>query len=371
MAKRSPFLLILLGMTLFFQGLVTDLRAQQPLVQEGDGFPEVALSTPPAVKHRAYLGISGRNTFAIKDIKAKVILVEIMNVYCASCQNQAPIYNTLFELIQADPKTRDQIKIVAVAAGNNDQEVDIFRDHFKVVFPIIPDPQYALHAAIGGSPTPFSIFVRRESKGKPVLVAATHLGYDENYTKILTQMKSLISRKLEDFSKKGEKSSVRILKPKPPVSEEEIQNRIKMAFGRTGGKITDFSKVVIGPGREIYTGTVEREGQAKIRLFAQVVSEIPTCDVCHDIHFIYTFEGSGKILDFIPLQLSKYGNVPWDEADILKIRNKIVGRYVFNPFAFDGRVDAVTSATITSAVIFKGLNEGQILFKEIQEKGLK
>jgi hypothetical protein len=370
MAKRSLFLLILLGMALFFHGLVTELRAQQPLIQEGDIFPEVALSTPPEVKDRAYLGISGKNIFAIKDIKAKVILVEIMNVYCASCQNQAPIYNTLFELIQADPKTRNQIKIVAVSAGNNDGEVKIFRDHFKVVFPIIPDPQYALHAAIGGSPTPFSIFVRRESKDKPVLVAATHLGYDENYNKIFTQMKSLINKKLADFSKKEVKSAVRILKPKPPVSEEEIQDKIKMAFGRTGGKITDFSKVVLSQGREIYSGTIEGEGQAKIRLFAQVISENPTCDVCHDIHFIYIFEGSGKILDFIPLQLLKYGNVPWDEADILKMRNKIVGRYIFNPFTFDGRVDAVTSATITSAAIFKGLNEGQTLFKEIKNKGL-
>jgi len=101
-----------------------------------------------------------------------------------------------------------------------------------------------------------------------------------------------------------------------------------------------------------------------------VVSQKPTCDVCHDILFVYSFEASGKILDFIPLQLSKYGNAPWDEADITKMRNKIIGRYIFNPFSFDGRVDAVTSATISSAAIFKGLNEGQILFKELKEKGL-
>jgi hypothetical protein len=296
--------------------------------------------------------------------------VEIMNVYCVSCQNLAPIYNQLFALIQSDPETRDQIKMVSVAAGNNDEEVKIFRDHFQVPFPIIPDPEYRLHAAIGGSPTPFSIFVRRESKVDPVAVDGTHLGFDENYTKLFGQLKSLTHKNLADILKKEEKSQAKILKPKPPVSEEEIQARIKTAFTRTGGRLTGFEKVSLSQGREVYTGIMEKEGQPKKRLFAQVVSELPTCDVCHDTHFIYIFEESGKILDFIPLQLAKFGNVPWSESDVTKIRGKIMGRYIYNPFSFDGRVDAVSSATITSAAIFKGLNEGQILFKELRERGL-
>ncbi|MBI4764709.1 MAG: hypothetical protein HY787_08900 [Deltaproteobacteria bacterium] len=370
MSNRSLFLLILLGMALFISGLAPDLQAQQPLIQAGALFPEVKLKTPLSVKDRAYLGLSDPKEFAVKDIKAKVILVEIMNVYCVSCQNLAPIYNRLFTLIHSDPRTRNRIKIIGVSAGNNDQEVKIFRDHFRVPFPIIPDPRYVLHAAIGGSPTPFSIFVRRESRDQPVVVDATHLGYDENYTKLFGRLKSLMNRNLAEVLKKGETTTAKILKPKPPLNEEEIQTRIKTAFTRTGGRLTGFDKVVLGQGREVYAGLVEKEGQAKKRLFAQVVGELPACDVCHDTHFIYTFEESGKILDFIPLQLAKYGNAPWNEADVAQIGRKIIGRYIYNPFSFDGRVDAVTSATITSAAIFKGLNEGQILFKELRERGL-
>jgi hypothetical protein len=202
------------------------------------------------------------------------------------------------------------------------------------------------------------------------VVDATHLGYDENYTKLFGRLKSLMNRNLAEVLKKGETTTAKILKPKPPLNEEEIQTRIKTAFTRTGGRLTGFDKVVLSQGREVYAGLVEKEGQAKKRLFAQVVSELPTCDVCHDTHFIYTFEESGKILDFIPLQLAKYGNAPWSEADVAQIGRKIIGRYIYNPFSFDGRVDAVTSATITSAAIFKGLNEGQILFKELRERGL-
>jgi hypothetical protein len=34
------------------------------------------------------------------------------------------------------------------------------------------------------------------------------------------------------------------------------------------------------------------------------------------------------------------------------------------------KADAVTSATITSAAIFRGLNEGRVTFKELKKKGL-
>jgi hypothetical protein len=372
MYKRSLFMPILLGigMAIGLLGIVVELRAQQvPVIKEGDLFPGVALPTPADPKDRAYLGISGKDQFAIKEMKAKVILVEIMNVYCASCQNQAPIYNKLFDLIQSQSEIRDKIKIVAIAAGNNDQEIKIFRDHFKVPFPIIPDSQYVMHKAIGGSPTPFSIFVRRESQKKPVLVAGTHLGFDEHYEELLTQLRTLIKTDLAAIREKGEKTKGQILAPKLPFSEEEILAKVKAAFPEGEGQSNKVEKISLSPGRDIYMITVEKNGQAA-RLFARVISQLPTCDVCHDSHFIITFDASGKILQFIPLQLTKYGNEDWSEADIAKIRGKIVGRYVYHPFFFKPKVDAVTSATITSAAIFRGLNEGQVLYKELKKKGL-
>jgi hypothetical protein len=68
--------------------------------------------------------------------------------------------------------------------------------------------------------------------------------------------------------------------------------------------------------------------------------------------------------------LTKYGNEDWDEADIGAMRRRIVGRYIYRPFSFKAKVDAVTSATITSAAIFRGLNEGQVLFEELKARGL-
>ncbi len=373
MLKRSSFIPILLGlgMAIGVFGLITESYAQENhLIKEGELFPGVVLKTPGDFKDRVYLEMLGKESFAIKEIKAKVILVEIMNVYCASCQNLVPIYNKLFALIQSTPETKKGIKMIGIAAGNNDQEVKIFRDHFQVPYPIIPDPKYVMHEAIGGSPTPFSIFVRREAKRKDVLVAGTHLGFDEHYKELFQQLKRLMRVDLTTIRKKGEKIESKVLTIKSPYSEEELQTKIKEAFTKADGRLTGFGKILISGGRGIYVGMVGKEGQAETQLFAEVVSQHPTCDVCHDIHFIYTFEASGKILDFIPLQLSKYGNIPWDEADIAKMRRRIINRYIYRPFSFDAQVDAVTSATITSAAIFKGLDKGQVLFEELKKKGL-
>ena len=85
---------------------------------------------------------------------------------------------------------------------------------------------------------------------------------------------------------------------------------------------------------------------------------------------VYVFDGTGKIVQFIPLQLTKYGNRHFNEEDIAKMRGRIVGKQVYDPFQFDAKVDTVARATITCAVIFKSLNEGQGLFKELKERDL-
>ncbi len=52
------------------------------------------------------------------------------------------------------------------------------------------------------------------------------------------------------------------------------------------------------------------------------------------------------------------------------MRKRVVGRYIYLPFDFDPKIDAVTSATITSSIIFKSLEEEQSVFMELKEKGL-
>jgi hypothetical protein len=179
-------------MLFLLSGWPTDLQAQgKKPIKKGDVFPEVALKTPSQANERTYLGISGGDSFKVKDLKAEIILVEVFDVYCLPCQKQAPLYKQLFGLIQSSP-LKDQIKMIGIAAGNDEAEIKTFRDHFQVPYPIVIDPKYALHEAIGGPPAPFSIIVRREAAGKPALVADTHLGFNNDMQGLFKQLQSLV-----------------------------------------------------------------------------------------------------------------------------------------------------------------------------------
>ena len=93
-------------------------------------------------------------------------------------------------------------------------------------------------------------------------------------------------------------------------------------------------------------------GNAKKILFARVVSRASVCDVCEDTQFVYFFDEKGKITNLVPIKLGKDGNEQWDENDLRKIKSRIVGRYITETLEFNARVDAISTATVTSALIF-------------------
>ena len=159
MSAKIRFVLVVCFGAVFFLGTLIKVFADEKrLINVGDPFPEIPLQTPDNPEARAYLGIPEGKTFTIKDIKADLVLVEILNVYCASCWRQVPVYNKLYSVIEADPRTKGRIKMLSVGVGNQDWEVKYFVKQFDVPFPVIADPDFVMHEAIGGSPTPFSIF---------------------------------------------------------------------------------------------------------------------------------------------------------------------------------------------------------------------
>jgi hypothetical protein len=341
MRKKVLLVLVTLIPVLFVQGYQSSqVQSQEkPLIKAGDYFPEIPLQTPSNSAERIYLGLPEGKTFTFKEIKAELVLVEMLSVYCASCQSQAPSYNKLYDLIEKDPKSKGRIKMLGIAVGNGDLEIADFRQRYKIPYPIVPDPQFIIHAATGGSRTPFSIFVRQDSSAGKGLVADTHLGTDHEYERLFEHLAALTSMDLAAIRKKGRTVEAKIVHVEPILSEGELQ------------------------------GVIEEGGKAE-RFFAEVVSRPSACDVCHDLHFIYVFDVAGKVLRFVPLQVTKYENEEFDDDDLGKIRSRIVGKHLSNTFIFDPKVDAVSSATITSALIFDSFSKGKALMEELKEKGL-
>ncbi|PLX84725.1 MAG: hypothetical protein C0617_06780 [Desulfuromonas sp.] len=339
------------------------------LVGLGDPFPELSLTTPAASDARDYLGLAPGERFTLSQVEADLVLVEMLNVHCPHCQMQTGPYNELFERIEADPETRGKIKILGLAAGNVADEVARFVADFRVRFPIVADPQFRFHRALGAGTTPLSIYVRQGAPGQEGVVAGSHLGMNLEHERLFAELRGLASEDLEDLRRRGRRIEKARTAIAPLFSEEELQYRVRTAVIDAGGVIVELSPVALRSGRRVYTALMKRD-ERRERLFAEVVSRTSVCDICHDVHFVYVFDASGRVVGFEPLQLTKYGNEPWSPGDVQKMTRRVLGRPLVSPAPFDPEVDAVTSATITSAVIFDSLAQGEGLLGELREKGL-
>jgi len=104
--------------------------------------------------------LSGSGTFKINQIKADVIIIEIFSMYCPYCQGEAPNINNLYDLIEKNPSYKNKIKIVGIGINNSLFETDIFKNKYKIAFPLIPDGDFKLHKTIGQVRTPYFIVVK-------------------------------------------------------------------------------------------------------------------------------------------------------------------------------------------------------------------
>ncbi|MDX9785262.1 MAG: hypothetical protein RBT11_00645 [Desulfobacterales bacterium] len=334
----------------------------------GEFFPDISLSPLFEENDRAYLGIAKGQYFTVNDIQADLVLVEIMNVHCASCKKQAPVLNELFALIDADQQVRSKIRILAVAVGNTDKEIAVFKKRFKVPFPLVGDPNYMVWDATGRSGTPLSIYVRRNRDAKTAVVVGSHLGFQAQAKLLFDEVLPLLKTEPSAFIKSTGIDSIAKTEPTPLFSEQKMMELMVMAIFKTGVAFDEIKSVALEDGGAIYISNGKKDGKP-VRLFIKPVYRFLPCDACHDAQFFYIFQSDGKIVDFVPIQLTKYGNQPFTEKDTNKLRGRFVGKNISDLFVFDPAVDAVSAATITSSVVYKAFSEGKALYEELKKQG--
>jgi hypothetical protein len=155
---------------------------------------------------------------------------------------------------------------------------------------------------------------------------------------------------------------------KPPLTEEELMVKVKEGMEASGGKALQIEKISLKDGDWIYVGKVDF-GTNQKNLFSKLASRRAVCDICHDTFFIYTFDSEGKVIEIVPVQLTKIGNLQWTEEDIKKLKSRTIGRSILKPFTFDPGVDSVSGATITAALIFDSLDKAKEIFQELKKEG--
>ena len=102
--------------------------------------PVLSFNAPFNADGSEYLGIpSGAVTFTLNDVDARVVLVEIFQVQCFHCQDEACNVNKLFEQINQEG-LYNQVKVMAIAYGNNIFETSMYGRKYHVPFALIADP---------------------------------------------------------------------------------------------------------------------------------------------------------------------------------------------------------------------------------------
>ena len=364
-------LLGIIAIGFLFLGCASKAVKEPPFTEwHGIPFPELSFKQTSHSKDGKYLGLSEAETFSIKDIDTEVLIVEYLNIYCYSCQMQAPIFNELYSAIEQDANLKSKVKMIGIGAGNSQREVERYRKEKNIPFPILPDPKFKAYDSIGNAGgTPFTILIRKTEKGK-MLVLSHHLGLMREYEDFLVEIKSALkidSRKIQ-FNE-GEYFTVDERKKlKSELSEKQLTTKVKEIMAALNGEVQTMERVLI-PGDDIvYIGKLSSKEQEK-RFIATVVRRDLVCDVCHDLHFIYIFNEEGDIVNFTPISVSKYGNKDWDEKDIRKMESRILGCSIFETLEFNPEVDAVSTATISSKLIFHSINQAKRNAEELKKKG--
>ncbi|WP_320173438.1 TlpA disulfide reductase family protein [Maridesulfovibrio sp.] len=177
--RKICFVLIILT-------LLASSTAYAVPIQSGSDFPEIPLEGKLTETQKQYLALKGNGPRKISDIDAKYLLIEVYSMYCPHCQREAPTVNTLFERLE---KTLGkQVKLIGIAAGNTEFEIDFFKKKFNVEFPIFADPDLDIHDKVGQPGTPHFFLLLNDGGKFKVLIS--HEGPFESTEKFLNTIKS-------------------------------------------------------------------------------------------------------------------------------------------------------------------------------------
>ncbi len=149
----------------------------------GSDLPQLQMQAPEQEKDLQYLGLDGARAFTVGQVDSPFTLIEIVGVYCPYCHAQAPLFNTLYSRILKNPQMNARLKMIAIAAGATSKEVDYMKKLLKIPFPVLHDPDFEIHKALGEPRTPFTVLTSKDNK-----VLLTYIGVIEDIEGFLLEL---------------------------------------------------------------------------------------------------------------------------------------------------------------------------------------
>ena len=150
------------------------VHGKKKFLSEGMILPQFTLSEPLGEAEQTYLGLKDRQPFEVTQVPAKLILIELFEVNCGICSEQAPMNNKLYKMIEQNKLNRD-IKMIGIGAGNNVKQLGVYKKKKRVPFPLFTDRKFEVFRKVGKPGVPFHSLV--DQKGNVLL---TEVGLIEN-----------------------------------------------------------------------------------------------------------------------------------------------------------------------------------------------
>jgi peroxiredoxin len=217
---------------------------------------------------------------------------------------------------------REDVDIVRIAVKDSLEEVREFRKKYHVNFPMLVDEKGKV-ADLYGVTDPPKVFIMNK-KGRI------------RYVNEEIRLDNLVSR---------------LAKVKSYIMEELPEELLEGYLEKAAPEVEGFDKVIIGDDQIVYVGT----SQDNKKILAREVFKDVLCDVCTNIHFVYSFDQRGRIRNIALIESIDLYGVPIDATDFLKRVIEKANQKL--PLRLREDVDALSGATQSCKLILEGLNE--------------
>jgi len=297
--------------------------------------------------------------FRLSEVPGELLLLEFFNRYCLTCQRQAPYLKSFYEAVNAGDLA-GRVRLLSVGVGNRPKDLENFRREFKVTYALAADPLFDRLLELGDpGGTPFTVFLLRQ-EGAWIL-ADYHLGLQGD-TEIMARTRVLVEGRA---GVAHTSLATRDDRRHPPLtlSGKEQEDRARVFLSRIAGVPVTITPRQLGDGTKLFEA-LDSAGKPT-GLFARIGSREPVCDVCHAIHFFFAFDTEGTARGFEPIHVTKYGNELWSPGDSARMERALQGKRL-DELRFDPDMDAVTSATMSSALIFDEVRRAAGLLSEVR-----
>jgi peroxiredoxin len=278
---------------------------------------------------------------------AEVCVLEFLDVYCHSCKAKAPSVNRIAKKY----KSRG-VKVIAVALENDIEEVTQFVKKTGIRFPLLADPDNKTQHLYNITKIPSFFIIDRSG-------TITYRGSSKTFNSLEKRLGAELNKRTGSIQTGDEA-------PKTPLSNVGEETEAQSPHALTPQETMGFLRQVMPEaqsieemeinGEQIFIGNYPK-GK---KYYSRFVQKDILCDVCSDVHFVYTLDQEGIYRNILPvISLELYGT-PIKGTEFLQ---QFIGKSHHEVFVAGDNVDTITGATKSSKKVIEGLNETENLFK--------